>query len=261
LIEKLDFDGNDKLQSLANKKIDVIKRTDFELLEFSNLLGELPEKIFINPRLKTINPNYVEKEQWRFVAKTLISHIDKECYWAVKSRIYCLLGENWYASNNKLRHSSLDKLFEHLEKKHVKEFKVLSYPELVEVPENLDSKMNENITASISEIIKPSNKKDKELYFGKLKSIIEKDEYECSRYYLLKPFARLGKNEATGTLIKLINSTDNSLKQSALEEIRRLKPREAKPHLEKFIANFGKEYDFHKEIAQTALRGINKKHY
>jgi len=58
-----------------------------------------------------------------------------------------------------------------------------------------------------------------------------------------------------------MNEPDNDLKQSALEEIRRLKPKEAKPDLEKFILQFGNKYDFHKEIAQTALRGIIKKHF
>ena len=55
-------------------------------------------------------------------------------------------------------------------------------------------------------------------------------------------------------LINLINDSDTILKQSALEEIRRLKP------LENFISQFGAQYDFHKEIAQAALRGSMKKH-
>lgn len=249
-IEQLDCEDNPKQKSFAKEKITDLERTDACLTDLSIILDKLTTNIFINPRVIKISPDYIDKKHWPHVVETLINCIERNSAPNLQNEIYRMLGESWYSRNNKLRYAAINILFEKIEidkGKNIKAIGVIG--------------TNECIGESIASLIRASNKKDKEFYFEVLRKIVENDNFGYSRYYFLKPLARLGKGEVLQTLIKLMNGSDNALKQSALEEIRRLKPKEAKPYLEKFIAQFGKEYNFDKEIAQTALRGIIKKHF
>ena len=249
-IEQLDCEGNTEQRKFAKEKITELEDTIVYLSDLSVILGELTTNIFINPRVMNINPKYIDKKYWTRTVETLIDCIERNSLPNLQNEIYRMLGESWYSRNNKLRYAAINILLEKIE---------------IDKAENMKGVgvigANECIGKSIESLIRPSSKKDKELYFETLRKIVENDNFGDSRYYFLKPLARLGKDEVFQTLIKLMNGPDNTLKQSALEEIRRLKPKEAKPYLEKFIGQFGKEYDFHKEIAQTALRGIIKKHF
>ena len=249
-IKQLDYEGNADHKSFAKEKITDLEVTDNYLTEHTILLDKLTTNIFINPRVKKITPEYIDKKYWKHVVQTLILCIESKSPPNLQSEIYRMLGENWYSRNNKLRYAAINILFKKIEIDKGKNIKAIGV---------IDT--NQCIGESIASLIRASNKKDKEFYFEALRKIVENDNFGYSRYYFLKPLARLGKDEVLQTLIKLMNGSDNTLKQSALEEIRRLKPKEAKPYLEKFIAQFGKEYDFYKEIAQTALRGVIKKHF
>lgn len=240
---------------------------------YIDISDRLPESVksSLSSSRDLVSQNFESPEIKEIVLKGFMRNAKGSYHSSIMDYLFASFDDpGWYKGNAKLLYDVIGFLFENFERKSLCHEKYIGSSSNADMnsgtfyyAKNFHEIVRGRIGMSLNHLLKPSMPKHKKLYFEKLGALLADKTWGFGRVDLVIPYARMGKNDVIVELIDMLD--DRDVAQNAIKELGRLKAKEAIPKLSQIInckdhPMFVMEGDFtfHKELAQKAIRQINK---
>ncbi len=218
----------------------------------------------IKPPARNVDCKYHED-----VVRVCMKHAQKDYNFFAMEGIFRTLGDDWYKNNNDLRFEVIDFLLSRMQDEIIGNIDFVYEGQknnlIKDVRRGYDytDQPRWAIGFSLNSIIKPKLKSFKSRYQETLKAALYNKKLKSGRLGLVVPYAIMSKEDSREDLLNFLS--DRDILQETLLAIKKLKVKEAIPHVKELIENPNSsvyvvegDYVFFKDIAKTTLKALEK---